>query len=386
MSSQTSSSPDVAVVGAGIFGAWIAHELRRDGCAVTLLDAQAPGHTRASSGGESRLIRLGYGDKELYTKWSQRALQRWTAFAAERRQPLFNRTGVLWMAPPDDPLTRATVATLRRLDLPFEEIDGDELSRRYPQMVLARDGWGVLEPESGVLMARRAVQSVVDAAVERGVSYRRAEVRPLPDGARLDAIRTTDGDTLRAGLYVFACGAWLARLFPALLGSRILPTRQQAFYFGCPGGDARFAPPALPAWVDFGEEIYGMPDLEGRGVKVAIDRHGPPFDPDSGDRTASADQLAAARDFLQRRFPDLAAAPLLETRVCQYENTSNGDFLIDRHPERDDVWIVGGGSGHGFKHGPVVGEYVAERIRTATPVDPRFALSSKGTVQQRTIF
>ncbi len=209
----------------------------------------------------------------------------------------------------------------------------------------------------------------------------------LPPARRLtDGLRTRDGDTLRADTYVFACGAWLPSLFPRLLDGRIVPTRQEVFYFGCPPGDRRFAPPALPAWIDFGEEIYGVPDLDGRGFKVAIDRHGPIIDPDSADRTTSAAQLTEARDFLSRRFPDLAAAPLLATHVCQYENTSNGDFLIDRHPGHPNVWLAGGGSGHGFKHGPAVGEYVAERILRGAPVDPRFTLGTKETVSHRTIF
>jgi glycine/D-amino acid oxidase-like deaminating enzyme len=82
----------------------------------------------------------------------------------------------------------------------------------------------------------------------------------------------------------------------------------------------------------------------------------------------------------------LKEAPLLETRVCQYENTSNGDFLIDRHPAFDNVWLVGGGSGHGFKHGPALGEYVAARVVEGGPVEPRFTLATKGTVQQRAVF
>ncbi len=381
----TDPSRDVVVVGAGVFGAWIAYELVRAKCSVTLVDAHGPAHTRASSGGESRVIRMGYGDQALYSRWSIRSLERWSAFAAVRRQPLLHRTGVLRMAAPDDPLTRATLTTLRTLQVRVEELDRAELGRRYPQMALANTAWGILEPDSGVLMARRAVQAVVEAAVELGLEYRHAAV--LPPARRLvDGLRTRDGDTLRAGTYVFACGAWLPALFPRLLDGRIVPTRQEVFYFGCPPGDRRFAPPALPAWIDFGEEIYGVPDLDGRGLKVAIDRHGPVIDPDSADRTTSATQLTEARDFLSRRFPDLAAAPLLATHVCHYENTSNGDFLIDRHPGHPNVWLAGGGSGHGFKHGPAVGEYVAERILREAPVDHRFTLGTKETVFHRTIF
>ena len=110
------------------------------------------------------------------------------------------------------------------------------------------------------------------------------------------------------------------------------------------------------------------------------------FDPDKGERVVTAEGLDAVRKFLAQRFPALKNAPLLETRVCQYENTSNGDFLIDRHPAFDNVWLVGGGSGHGFKHGPALGEYVAARVVEGGTVEPRFTLATKGKVQKRTVF
>jgi glycine/D-amino acid oxidase-like deaminating enzyme len=122
-------------------------------------------------------------------------------------------------------------------------------------------------------------------------------------------------------------------------------------------------------------------------VKVAIDRHGEPFDPDTGDRVASAEGLAEVRRYVARRIPELKDAPVAESRVCQYENTSNGDFLIDRHPEFENVWLVGGGSGHGFKHGPFVGEYVAARIEGRTEgIEPRFSLSSKLETRARSVY
>src|SRR6185503_818166 len=174
-------------------------------------------------------------------------------------------------------------------------------------------------------------------------------------------------------------------LFPDLLGGRIGATRQEVLYFGCPPGDVRFAPPAMPAWIDFAAEVYGVPDIDGRGFKISIDRHGAPFDPETGDRVAGG-TLPEARAYLARRFPALAHAPLVSAEVCQYENTSNGDFLIDRHPGFENVWLVGGGSGHGFKHGPAVGEYVARAMSGAAPSEPRFSLASKQKVRERKVY
>ncbi len=129
-------------------------------------------------------------------------------------------------------------------------------------------------------------------------------------------------------------------------------------------------------WIDNAERrMYGIPGNEWRGFKVAEDARGTSFDPTTGERSPSAAALELARKFVGFRFPELADAPLLESRVCQYEESPDSDFIIDRHPEAGNVWIVGGGSGHGFKHGPALGELAAGTFLGQRPVEPTFALS-----------
>lgn len=377
----------MAVIGAGVFGAWIAYQLQRSGKRVVLIDAHSPGHSRSSSGGESRIIRMGYGADEIYTRSAQRALRLWQELFARIDQRLFHRTGVLWLAHEDDPYPARSAEMLERFAIPFEKLTTSEVHRRYPQIGLDRIAWALLEPDSGVLIARRAVQAITFVAIKTGVEYLQDAVR-APDGKReLDSIETVSGRRISAAVYVFACGPWLPKIFPDLLAQRIHSTRQEVFFFGAPGGDRRYTSPALPVWIDFKDEAYGLPDLEGRGIKIAIDRHGAPFDPDSGDRVTTSAGLDEVRQCLGRRLPELKNAPVTESRVCQYENTSNGDFLIDLHPQFSNVWLVGGGSGHGFKHGPVVGEYVAARIEGSSEgIEPRFSLDSKASEQQRAVY
>jgi glycine/D-amino acid oxidase-like deaminating enzyme len=245
---------------------------------------------------------------------------------------------------------------------------------------------GLLEPHSGVLMARRAVAAVAEDAMRGSVEYCVAQIAEPRSTRPISVVTTTSGGRIEAEHFVFACGAWLGKLFPEILGARIFPSRQEVFFFGVPAGDSRFAPPALPTWLFQEDEIYGMPDLESRGLKIAVDRHGERVDPDTQSRLASVAGGNEARRFVEQRFPALRGAPIVETRVCQYENTWNGDFLIDRHPEMENVWFVGGGSGHGFKHGPAVGEYVAARILDGAKVEPRFSLASKEMAQKRAVF
>jgi glycine/D-amino acid oxidase-like deaminating enzyme len=230
------------------------------------------------------------------------------------------------------------------------------------------------------------VQTLVAESIRQGLEYRTASVIPPVVSNRLGRIVTNTGESIFAGTFVFACGAWLPKLFPKLLAQRIFPTRQEVFFFSPPAGDPGFTYPSMPAWFHHPALVYGVPDLENRGFKVSVDKHGPACDPDSVVRTPSIEGLAIAREYVAQRFPRLKNAPLTENRVCQYENTSNGDFVIDRHPQIEDVLIAGGGSGHGFKHGPAIGEYINRLLTTSAVAEPRFALAAKATTQVRNIF
>ena len=377
---------DVAVIGAGVFGAWTAWHLAKRGQRVALIEAYGPAHSRASSGGESRIIRMGYGADELYTQWSKKSLTQWKEFFAATRQSLFLETGVLWMAGDEDKRLEQTSTTLKRCGVEFEELDLSMLEKRYPQIGLDGITRGVLEPRSGVLMARRAVAAVVEDAVRLGVEYRCAQVMNPRGPGRVEHIATSQGERIAAGHFVFACGPWLGKVFPDVLGSRIFPSRQEVFFFGIPAGDIRFAPPALPTWLFQEDLVYGMPDIEGRGLKIAFDEHGERVDPDTQSRIVSPAMTEVVKKYVARRFPALKDAPIVETRVCQYENTSSGDFLIDPHPEMENMWFVGGGSGHGFKHGPAVGEYVTARLFDGAQAEARFSLETKAATQNRAVY
>ncbi len=377
---------DVAVIGAGVFGAWTAYQLRLTGASVLLIDAYGPGNSRASSGGESRMIRLGYGPDEIYSRYSQISLVLWQQLF-DKTDNLFRKTGILWLARQNDPYCEATLATLQRLNANYEKLGHDELVRRFPQLELGPISWGILEPDSGVLMGRRAVQKVATKAQADGVAYIEAAITlPATLQGKLNSVQTTSGNEINAERFVFACGPWLPKLFPKLLGGLIHVTRQEVVFFGVPSGDESFNQGVLPAWIDFNDLVYGLPNLDGRGFKLAIDAHGPEFDPDTGERVVTMAGLNAAREYLARRIPRLANAPVTETRVCQYENTSNGDFLIDRHPDFENVWLVGGGSGHGFKHGPAVGDYAAKMVLGGGTVEKRFGLASKQRAQERKVY
>lgn len=383
---------DVIVVGAGAFGAWTAWTLLRKRKRVLLLDAHGAANARASSGGESRLMRTAYGADEVYTRMAWESLPDWKWLSESMDLPIFHRLGVLFFFADRVPYAAGTLDVHRELSLPIETLDRMELARRFPQFRWDGIELGLLEADLGVLMARRSIQALVTRFAAAGGEYRLAQVA-APDTASpgsdsLGELIVFAGERLQAADYVFACGPWLPKLFPDVLGARIFVSRQEVFFFAAPPGDARFGAGAMPGWVDFneGDMFYGAPDLESRGVKVGRDRHGPPMDPETDERLPSAQGLAEVRAYMARRLPALAGQPVNEVRICQYENTSSGDFLIDRHPRWRNVWLVGGGSGHGFKHGPAVGRYVA-RLLSAEPFaqEPRFSLATKAERQQRAV-
>jgi monomeric sarcosine oxidase len=375
------SKTHVAVIGAGAFGGWTALYLLRRGARVTLVDAWGPGNSRASSGGETRVIRGTYGPNQPYTKMAARATQLWKENEKRWNLKLLYQTGVLWMVTAgDDHFERESLPALHDAGIAYQELSVQEMTTRWPQINLEGVHWGIYEPAGGFLTARVACQAVLDSFLAEGGEYRQAAVVQRDLDGKWDSLSLSDGSKLEADQYVFACGPWLGKLFPETVGNRIQPTKQDVFFFGAPAGDDRFSEVKLPVWADHRDRfIYGIPGNQGRGFKVADDTRGPEFDPTSGERTVSAEGLKAVRDYIAFRFPALKDAPLLESRVCQYENAPDNNFIIDRHPGHDNVWLLGGGSGHGFKHGPALGEMVAGLVADHKDPDALFRLARFGT-------
>lgn len=353
----------IIVVGAGAFGGWSALQLLREGAKVTLLDAWGPGNSRASSGGETRVIRTTYGPDRLCTQMAARALQLWQENEQRWNLKLFFRTGALWMASTDGSYERAAMSLMKEAGVRFEKLPSADCSKRWPQINFEGVSWSIYEPDSGYLAARRACEAVLNAFLKEGGEYRQTKATAGPIvNHRMQGMTAASGETLNADSYVFACGPWLGKVF-SFLAPMIVPTRQEVFFFGTAAGDLRFTEAQLPVWIDNGKHLfYGIPGNHWRGFKVADDTRGPVIDPTTMERQISAEGLAAARIYLRLRFPALTDAPLVESRVCQYENSTDQNFVLDRHPEAENVWIVGGGSGHGFKHGPVIGEMVADAV------------------------
>lgn len=354
------------IVGAGVFGASTALSLARRGWKVTLIERATPGHVGASSGGESRLLRSSHGANRRYTGMAWDARAAWQRLEGESGRSLLVEAGVVWFARDERGWEADSLRVCAELGVPVERLAADRVAELFPSVRTDDLAFGLWEPHAGVLRARTAVRTVVELAVSAGATLQDG-VTAHPDG---DAV-VVDGRTLTADRVIWACGPWLATLFGPRLG---LTVTQQDVCFYSVGPQWRAG--RVPGWVDFSDAAYGAGDLDGHGFKCSSDIQGPPFDPDRDDRVPLAASLEQARAVVAHRFPALAAAPLAGTRTCQYTTTVDTEFLISPL-DSDAVWVVGGGSGHGFKHGPVVGAYVADVIEGARMPDPRFGLSAR---------
>ena len=307
-----------------------------------------------------------YGPDQPYSEMAARALELWAKYERRWKRRFLHRCGVLWMAGRDDAFERGSVECLRTAKIEYQELPAAEMKKRWPQINFHDIEWGIFEPECGYLDARASCQAVVDAFISRGGEYRQVAVLARREAApmRGRGIALSDKSYLKVDAYVFACGPWMGRLFPKTIGDLVRATKQDIFFFGADSRtSAFFTDTHLPVWGDHrGRFFYGIPGSDRRGFKVADDTRGPEFDPTNGERTVSPENLRRVREYVGFRFPALKNAPVVETRVCQYEQTPDEHFIVDRHPANENVWLLGGGSGHGFKHGPAIGEMMAELI------------------------
>jgi sarcosine oxidase len=389
--------PAAIVVGAGVLGASAAWRLAVEGWEVTLVEQAAPGHDASSSGGETRLLRSSHGADAAYTRSSRRGRTRWRELEAQAGASLFVECGLGWLAHREDGWERDSEAVLRDEGVAVERLDPAAAGRLWPGLDPTGLAFVLHEPDAGVLRAAPAVRALARAAAEHGA--RIISGRARPDGGRvvLDEgagqqehdLRTAAGErrpagrrpgrpaghpprTLEADAVVWACGPWLGALFPDLVALRV--TRQEVFFFTAP---SPWRAPGVPAWVDYDAAFYGHPDLDGLGVKACSDTEGPALDPEAPWADPVAGDERVARAALAARFPALAGAPLVRARACAYELTPDTRFLLAPHPRHARVWLLGGGSGHAFKHGPVLGDRVAALLAGREKPDPALALGAR---------
>ncbi|WP_170991146.1 NAD(P)/FAD-dependent oxidoreductase [Herbidospora galbida] len=348
---------NVIVVGAGIWGASLALRLAESGRRVTLIERLDADDPRRASAGETRLVRSAHGTSEFYSQMAWESTREWLALNERVGEQIFLPQGLMWFGREADGWEVRSAEVLKDLDIPCTLLDPAEAALFYPEMRHDDLATVLYEPEAGVVRARRATEVVTGLAQDAGVTLVRGTARPAGRGV------VVDGERTGADQVVWACGAWLPGLFHGL---PITVTRQDTTHFAADWT-------GVPAFCDYSGSAYGHGDIDGHGMKITSDVEGEPgFDPESprGEILAASEQRA--RDYLARRFPSLAEVPLGLTQVCQYALTPDAEWVVAEI--EDGVWVMGGDSGHGFKHAPVLAARLTSVLNGEAAVDPRFGL------------
>ncbi|MEP7001693.1 MAG: FAD-binding oxidoreductase [bacterium] len=400
---SASASPEIVVVGAGVWGSFTALNLQKMGAKVTLVDAYGPGNSRSTSGDETRGVRSSYGDKtgalgELWMLWAREAIKRWIAFddewGREYRLNLFHTTGDLIMRTEWDNFQLRTKVWWDKNKIPYQVLNPDDVRKAFPVISMDDITAVLYEPDAGVVRARRATQMAAAVFEKLGgkIVIGRATPSKVANG-KLEEISLDTGHVLRADRFVFAVGPWLGKTFPELLGKKARAPMGYVVYFATPVNDQRFTFPNIPSYNFPGVTGWAALPVDNRGFRVRGSERAPTpapaagaaaaapaganaagqrpaqpetppqqLDPDTSDRWADAARIEGSRRFVAHRFPLLKDAPVAQTHACHYEATSSGNFIIDQHPQMSNAWIVAGGNAEGFKFSPVVGEYAAQRV------------------------
>ena len=307
------------------------------------------------------------------------AFQHWRDLFDRAGVDMYHECGMLWMFQNQSEYPGQARNNLEKLGLTFEEITVAQAGRRFPVFNFSDIKHVFWEPKAGILEARKSCQLVYENFIREGGLFKQAHVSsPEDKGNRLRKIDLGDGVNLNADQYIFACGPWNKVLFNGVLGDYLYTSRQEVYFFKVPSQRALFYQwGATPLWFDFNESsrmYYGIPDVGGRGFKLAYDDRSQSFDPDHDDRVPEPQNLKEAKEYLAFRFPGLKDAPLIEARVCQYENSLDEHYIMDKHPAWKNVLVLGGSSGHGFKMGPVIGRIVHDHIHLDAALPGEFSL------------
>jgi glycine/D-amino acid oxidase-like deaminating enzyme len=366
----------VIVVGGGVFGATAALELRSRGWSVTLLDPHPLPYEGASSTDVSKLVRMDYGSDLFYHELAEAALEGWDYWNAVWPAPVWHEDGLLVLS--RGPMREGgfeyeSWRTLRRRGYAPERLDTGALERRFPVWNGSVYCDGYLNQRAGWVESTAVVERLLELAREAGVTFVREAFGSLLEvGSRAGGVATTSGTRIESDQVCVCAGAWTSTLLPSL-ADRLQATAQPVLYLR-PADPEPFRAEVFPPWAaDIAQSgWYGFPAAADGSVKIGNHGRGAPVAPD-GRGEVSEEHVERTRAFLSEALPALADAPVVRRRVCLYCDSFDGDFLIDRDPQREGLTVAAGGSGHAFKFAPLLGPMIADAVeRRPAPWAERF--------------
>jgi sarcosine oxidase len=362
---------DVIVVGVGSMGSAACYQLARRGARVLGLERFDIPNNTGSAGGFSRMIRLAYFEHPDYVPLLRRSYTLWDELAAELKKDVIHITSGLMIGPPGAKVLEGSLQSVRQHELPHELLDAAEAMKRFPQFTLPEDYRVLHDHKAGLVLPERAVAGYSELAMRRGAELhgQEAVVSWEPSG-RSVVVRTTKA-IYSASKVIFCGGAWTDKLVRDL-GVPLTVTRQPLVWVW-PKSPDLFALGKFPVWIlehRDGSNHYGFPMLpDNPGFKLASHKRSSPTEIETLDRTVHESDEQAVRGVL-RDFIPAADGPLLSVRVCMYTNSPDHQFIIDRHPAHENVFVACGFSGHGFKCASGIGQVLAELALDGKPSLP----------------
>jgi sarcosine oxidase len=376
---MTTESHDVIVVGLGAMGSAAVYQLASRGVRVLGIDRLSPPHTHGSTHGDTRITRLAIGEGMVYVPLAMRSHQLWREIEAQTGADLLTANGCLILGRAGTgfgfhgkaDFLHDSIAAAEAFGIAHEVLEAAEVSRRFPQFALVGDETGYLEPAGGFLRPEACVRAQLTLAAQRGADIHRDErVESFATSAGGVVVRTARGE-YSADRLILSAGPWIAGLLGGELGRRFAVYRQAMHWFAIAPPHQLLTPARLPVYiweVSGRDTFYGFPAIDGEdgGMKVATEQFARPTDPASVDRRVPEGDSQALYDRLVgARLPQLQRRRV-KAVSCLYTTTRDGDFVIDWHPQSDNVLIVSPCSGHGFKHSAAVGEAAAELVTQGT--------------------
>jgi sarcosine oxidase len=349
---------DVVVVGIGGMGSAALYHLARRGKRVLGLERFDVLHEHGSSHGLTRIIRLAYFEHSDYVPLVRRAYELWRELQRDAGEQLLYVTGIVEGG---GLIYDGVVRSCLDHDIPYQELAGTEVNRRFPGYALPSDFRAVFQADGGFVLPERCIVAHVNGALAHGAVVcareRVLEWSTMEGGVR---VRTERG-VVEAERLVLTAGAWSQRV--ARLPAGMVGAVRQALAWFQPLRPELFTPRRLPVFnlILDAEHFYGFPAFGIPGFKLGcFDHHGPSGDPDAISREPTVEDETPLREFAARYFPD-GAGPTLALKTCLFEPTPDEHFLIDHHETT--AAVVGAGfSGHGFKFCSVVGEILADLV------------------------
>ena len=356
------NTSDVIIIGLGAMGSATSMFLSHNGIKVIGFDSYSPPHEFGSSLGHTRVIREAYHEGTTYVPIVQRAYEIWFEMNGNSKVPIIETYGGLLIGRKTGDIENA-LKSANKYDIPIKKMTTDEISQKFSVLNPPKEYIGLLESRGGAVFVENSINHMLNTALNNGSIHKYNErVVRWSKKSNYYLVETNLGN-YKAEKLVFSSGAWITKLIPTLkLPIKI--ERQVLFWFSPRKNPDKFKSINLPnsGWdLDNGLSFYTMPNLENRGFKVAMHHNGEFVDPDTLIRESNDSDLKMVRDFLEEYIPD-GNGELIDSKVCMYTDTPDQDFLIDSHPDDENIIICSPCSGHGFKFTPAIGEICSSLI------------------------